>query len=140
MTYYYKSLYHQSLQFFQRCFEKPDLKNIRGESTLSKTCSYRTPTSVKRDFTQVFPERLQTAQHVKNRLHYRVAVPKNFTNWQENTRDRVLYIIVAGKKASIFTKKKLHQPCFLVNLMKFSWKIFWESTSQGTNFLIANTG
>ena len=87
MTYYYKSFSHQSLQFFQRCFEKADLKNIRGESTLSKTCSYRTSTSVKRDFAQVFPERLQTAslqnnceEHVKNRLHYRVAVPKNFKN------------------------------------------------------------
>ena len=80
MTYYYKSFYHQSLQFFRGVLAKQILKNIRGESTLSKTCSYRTPTSVKRDFTQVFPERLQTAQHVKNRLHYRVAVPKKFTN------------------------------------------------------------
>ena len=71
------------------------LKNIQGESTLSKTCSYRTATSLKRVFaTGVF-------LWVCKELFYRTPVInfiKNFLNWLENTRDAVLYIDFSGKK------------------------------------------
>ena len=103
------------------------LKNIRVEYTFSKTRSYRTATSLKRDFdTGVFLwvykqlfYRTPVINLCKSRLHYRVVVTKNFTNWQENICDRVLYIIVAGKKARNFSEKK--------NFMKyiFSW-ILWS--------------
>ena len=71
------------------------LKNIQGEPTLSKTCSYRTATSLKRVFaTGVF-------LRVCKQLFYRTPVNnfiKNFINWLENTRDAVLYIGFSGKK------------------------------------------
>ena len=90
------------------------LKNIRGESTFSKTRSYRTATSLKRVFaTDVFLwvckqlfYRTPVNNSWKSSLHYREncsTIPKNFTNWQENTRDRVLYIDFAGKKTYNFT-------------------------------------
>ena len=60
-----------------------------------------------------FPVSLQTAfspvnNTCKSSLHYREncsTVPNNFTNWQENTRDRVLCIDFAGKKTRNFTLK-----------------------------------
>ena len=77
------------------------LKNISGESSFSKSCSYRNATSLKRDLdTGVFLQ-------VCKQLFYRTTVNK-------------------------CVLKKLHQICFLVNLMKFPTKIFSQSTSQDT--------
>ena len=107
------------------------LKNIRVEYTFSKTRSYRTATSLKRDFdTGVFLwvykqlfYRTPVINLCKRRLHYTVVVTKNFTNWQENICDRILYIIVAGKKARNFSEKQFHEIYFLVNFMKFYFRI-----------------
>ena len=52
------------------------------------------------------------------------AVPKNITNLQENTFNRVRYITVAGQMAGNIIKKDLHHRYFLVKFVKFSSKSF----------------
>ena len=97
---------------------KHAFKNIRGESAFSKACSYRDATLLKRERLRrrCFPINLRIFSDqrfyrppvnntCKSRLHYRVAVSKNFIKWQESTRDRVLYIIVAGQEARNITEK-----------------------------------
>ena len=66
MIYYYKLFYHQSLIFFQRCFDKAYFEKYKRESTLCKTCSYRTPTSLKRDFAQVFPYEIANSLFIEH--------------------------------------------------------------------------
>ena len=86
------------------------LTKIQEGSTFSKICSHRKATTIKWDFhTGVFLwvckqlfYKTPVNNTCKSRLDYRTAIPKNFTNWQENTHDRVLYITIAGKSARNF--------------------------------------
>ena len=112
---------------------------LRGESTFSKTCSYRTARSLKRDFnTSVFLwvwKQLFYRTPVKSTwesiLHYKVAVPKNFKNRQKKVNSFILSFRV--RSPAILLIK-------YVNFMKFSRKIFSQNFSQSTISFISNTG
>ena len=107
-------------------------KHIRGGSTFSKTCSYRAANSLKR----VYNKKLWKQFTLQRKLFY---VPKNFTNWQENTRDIVSFILtLQGRRPQILLKETLSN-MFSHKFEEVFQKIFPQSTSQATISLVANT-